>query len=127
MHSRRPVAGNPRATATATYTNDAARMATARNAFPMSAARAIYRFLVRRRIPISLITFTLILTTEGLLGVGWHRVNLQTDILFGVAVASWRSGLAFAVGPRERFERIQHSQPRAPTASAGIRSTWAAF
>ncbi|MDA1053321.1 MAG: isoprenylcysteine carboxylmethyltransferase family protein [Planctomycetota bacterium] len=67
----------------------------------MSARRALYRFLVRRRVPISLISFTLILTIEGLLGVGWHHVNLRTDILFGVAVAlvligvgvrSWAAG-----------------------------------
>lgn len=60
-----------------------------------------YRLLVRRRIAISLIAFTLILITEGLLGAGWHHVSLLTDILFGVAVAlvligigirSWAAG-----------------------------------
>lgn len=69
--------------------------------FNISTANIIYRLLVRRRVPISLILFSTILIAEVLLGIGWQRINLQSDILFGTAVAlvvlgvsirSWAAG-----------------------------------
>lgn len=101
MHTRRPATNVSQLSGTASYSDDFSRMGSPRTTFPLSAVRASYRFLVRRRVSISLVSFTLLLTTEGLLGVGWHRVNLQTDILFGMAVAcvvigvgirSWAAG-----------------------------------
>lgn len=62
---------------------------------------ALYAFLVRRRVATSLILFSSILTIEVLSGLAWHRVNLQSDILFGFAIGlvllgvgirSWAAG-----------------------------------
>jgi len=62
-------------------------------AFSKSAVRALYRFLVGRRVPISLVSFSAILATEAFLGVGWHHVNLYSDLIFGIAIAVLLLGL----------------------------------
>ena len=69
--------------------------------FRLDSVRYLSNFLVRRRVAISFILFSLIVATEMLLGVGWHRVNFNSDILFGAAVTlvmlgvgirSWAAG-----------------------------------
>ncbi len=101
MHIRSSVAERPTTTATVRYANDASRLESKQRSLVMSAARPLYHFLVRRRVPISVVAVVLLLVTEGLLDVGWHRVNMRSDIIFGVAVAfvllgasvrSWAAG-----------------------------------
>lgn len=101
MQTTHPAASGSQTTASAPYADDSSRIVPAPRPFPMAAARAFYHLLVRRRVPISLILFTLILATEGVLGIGWHHVNLRSDIFFGAAVAvvllgvgirSWAAG-----------------------------------
>lgn len=67
----------------------------------MDIVRSLSKFLVRRRVAISFVLFVSILATELFLGVGWHRVNMESDILFGAAVTlvllgmgirSWAAG-----------------------------------
>ncbi|HRX79156.1 MAG: isoprenylcysteine carboxylmethyltransferase family protein [Planctomycetaceae bacterium] len=67
----------------------------------MPGVRPFYRLLVRRRVPISFVLFSSILITEALLGVGWHHVNLGSDLIFGTAITvvllgmgirSWAAG-----------------------------------
>lgn len=69
--------------------------------FRMDSVRSLSNFLVRRRVAISFVLFSSILATELLLDVGWHRVDLKSDILFGTAVTlvllgmgirSWAAG-----------------------------------
>lgn len=86
---------------TTTPSNQTLRLLPTPLIFDTPFAHVFYRFLVCRRVPISLILFSTILTAEALLGIGWHRINLQSDILFGTAVAllllgvsirSWAAG-----------------------------------
>ena len=72
---------------TTTPANEALRLLPTLIIFNTSLARAFSRFLVRRRVPISLILISTVLTVEALLGIGGHRINLQSDMLFGTAVA----------------------------------------
>ena len=101
MQTKPPVARNRRMTASTSPTDGNMRLASTSRAFPKSAVRSFYLFLVNRRVPISLILFSSILTAEAFLGIGWHHVNLQTDIVFGAAnilvllglgIRSWAAG-----------------------------------
>lgn len=93
---------------------DSARIEPARNAFAHSAIRGLYHFLVRRRVAVSLTLFTLLLATEGLLGLGWHRVDLRSDILFGTAVGLVLLGIgirSWAAGTIRKNARLATSGP----------------
>ena len=93
MHTKHPATRIRPLKANTPHVDDASRKASTRRAYSTIAIRSLYRFVVRRRVPISLTFFTLLLTAEGLLGIGWHHVNLQSDILFGAAVALVLLGL----------------------------------
>jgi protein-S-isoprenylcysteine O-methyltransferase Ste14 len=101
MHTEQPATNIRGAKANVSYGNDAPPMVATRRAFSKAAASAVYYFVIRRRVAISLTFFTLLLTAEGLLGIGWHRVDFRSDILFGAAIAlvllgvgirSWSAG-----------------------------------
>lgn len=84
----------PRATKDDFIGEKTLQLPSAPRATTLSAARAIYRVIVRRRVKISMVLFSTILAIEGLLGVGWHHVNLHSDIIFAGAIAILLLGLS---------------------------------
>ncbi len=80
----------------------------------MLIAPALYRLLVRRRVPISLILFSSILGTEALLGVGLHHINVGSDLLFGTAITVVMLGVAirsWAAGTIRKNSELATSGP----------------